>query len=114
MLSHCRTHVCLLFLRAGMLVYKLLGDEAQASFARSWGISYGMGAAAEWKEILIEAGKGVLVLVILERLLLTSDMGFYENQLDYLCLQALLFKQSGLSIVQQVRLLFARSKRLQD
>jgi hypothetical protein len=100
--------------RAGMLVYKLLGDDAQASFARSWGISYGMGAAAEWKEILIEAGKGMLVLVIMERLLLTSDIGFFENQLDYLCLQALLFKHSGLSIVQQVRLLFARSKRLQD
>jgi hypothetical protein len=33
----------------GMLCYKLLGDEAQSSFARSWGISYGVGAASEWK-----------------------------------------------------------------
>ncbi len=33
----------------GMLCYKLLGDEAQTSFARSWGVSYGVGAAAEWK-----------------------------------------------------------------
>jgi hypothetical protein len=33
----------------GMLIYKLLGDEAQQSFARSWGISYGLNSASEWK-----------------------------------------------------------------
>jgi hypothetical protein len=33
----------------GMLIYKLLGDEAQNSFATSWGVSYGVGAAAEWQ-----------------------------------------------------------------
>jgi hypothetical protein len=32
-----------------MLIYKLLGDDAQQSFARSWGISYGVGAASEWQ-----------------------------------------------------------------
>jgi hypothetical protein len=31
----------------GMLIYRLLGDEAQQSFARSWGISYGINAAQE-------------------------------------------------------------------
>ena len=31
----------------GMLIYRLLGDEAEQSFARSWGISYGVGAAQE-------------------------------------------------------------------
>ena len=33
----------------GMLIYKLLGDNAEESFARSWGTSYGVGAASEWK-----------------------------------------------------------------
>ena len=32
-----------------MLIYKLLGDDAQQQFARSWGVSYGMNAATEWK-----------------------------------------------------------------
>ena len=32
-----------------MLVYKLLGEGAEQSFARSWGVSYGVGAAAEWQ-----------------------------------------------------------------
>jgi hypothetical protein len=29
-----------------MLVYKLLGDDAQQQFARPWGVSYRMGAGA--------------------------------------------------------------------
>ena len=33
----------------GILIYKLLGEGAEASFASSWGVSYGVGAAAEWK-----------------------------------------------------------------
>ena len=30
-----------------MLIYRLLGEDVENSFARSWGISYGMGAATE-------------------------------------------------------------------
>ena len=122
----------------GMLVYKLLGSSAQDSFATSWGISYGMSAVTEWcvrlpacltrlcgahgvapaaarrQDIVVEALKGLFVLVLMERLLLTSDASWMEDHIDYLCLQALLFKHSSLSMMQQVRLLFARSKRLQD
>jgi hypothetical protein len=88
-----------------MLIYKLLGDEAQQSFARSWGaprcrqratttsacvsmtltfcslragISYGLNAAAEWKSVLQEAAKAAVVLAILERLCLTR----HENWLE--------------------------------
>jgi hypothetical protein len=61
-----------------MLIYKLLGDDAQQSFARSWGISYGVGAAAEWKDIATEAAKGVLLLAILETLMLTRPVAWLE------------------------------------
>jgi hypothetical protein len=61
-----------------MLIYKLLGDDAQASFARSWGISYGVGAASEWKDIAIEAAKGVLLLAILETLMLSRPVAWLE------------------------------------
>jgi hypothetical protein len=94
-------------------VYNLIGKSGEDSFIRSWGVSYGLGAAAEWKDIVVEALKGLVVLAILERMLLTSDISWLEDHLDYLCLQALLFKQN-LSMTGQVRLLFARSKRLQD
>jgi hypothetical protein len=33
----------------GLLLYQLLGDDAEASFVRSWGVSYGLNAATEWK-----------------------------------------------------------------
>jgi hypothetical protein len=56
-----------------MLIYKLLGDEAQQSFARSWGVSYGLNGATEWKDILVEAAKGALILAILERLCMTRN-----------------------------------------
>jgi hypothetical protein len=39
----------------GMLIYRLLGDDAQQSFARSWGISYGINAASEWKARVLPA-----------------------------------------------------------
>jgi hypothetical protein len=61
-----------------MLIYKLLGDEAQSEFARSWGISYGMNAATEWKDIAIEAVKGTIILIILERLFLTRNSAWLE------------------------------------
>jgi hypothetical protein len=65
----------------GMLIYKLLGDEAQQSFARSWGVSYGMNAAGEWKGILEEALKGAVILAILERLCLTHNTNWLEARL---------------------------------
>ena len=61
-----------------MLLYKLLGDEGQASFARSWGISYAVGAASEWQDIVKEAIKGAIVLAVLERLLLTRHANWLE------------------------------------
>ena len=51
----------------GSLIAKLLGDQAQSEFARSWGISYGMNAATEWKDIVVEALKATVILIILER-----------------------------------------------
>ena len=83
-----------------MLIFRLLGDDAEQSFARSWGISYGIGAAAEarplsqrmhvcvrsadlacslqWKDIATEALKAAVILAILERLYLTSNTSWLE------------------------------------
>ena len=62
----------------GMLLYKLLGEEGQASFARSWGISYGVGAATEWQDVVKEAIKGAIMLAVLERLLMTRHVNWLE------------------------------------
>ena len=62
----------------GMLLYKLLGEDGQASFARSWGISYAVGAASEWQDIITEAFKGAIVLAILERWYMTRNATWLE------------------------------------
>lgn len=33
----------------GILIYRLLGEQAEQDFARQWAVSYGLSAAAEWK-----------------------------------------------------------------
>jgi hypothetical protein len=84
-LSH--TPLCSAF-PDGVLIYKLLGGDAEASFARSWGVSYGMNAATEWRQVLLEALRAALVLAILERLCLTRNSTWLEQHIDYLSLQA--------------------------
>ena len=84
-----------------MLIYKLLGDSAQQSFARSWGISYGassvqqsrhscarselaslgMNAALEWKDVLIESIKGAIILALLERFYVTRANSWFEDHI---------------------------------
>ena len=96
----------------GALIYRLLGGNAEESFARSWGISYAMNAVTEWDDIVQEAIKGAVVMVIMERLFLTRNASWLEDHIDYLSLQALLFKRAGLSFLQQARLLFSHSKRI--
>ena len=62
----------------GALIYRLLGGDAEESFARSWGISYGMSAVTEWDDIVREALKGAVVLVLMERLFLTRNASWLE------------------------------------
>ena len=68
-----------------MLIYKLLGEQAEKEFARSWGISYGMNAATEWKDIVHETVKAAIIMAILERLCLTRPASWLEEHLDYFC-----------------------------
>ena len=119
-----------------MLIYKLLGDGAEQEFARSWGISYGMNAATEWRSIAEEALKGAVFLLILERLGLTLHTEWLEEHIDYLGLcvrcepsvarvcsdapsaparrQALLFSHTTLNLWRQVGLMFYHSRRVSD
>ena len=99
-----------------MLIYKLLGGSAEQEFARSWGVSYGMNAATEWKDVLTEAVKAAVILAIMERLFLTRNSSWLEEHVDYLSLQALMFQQqrAKLGFSGQVRLFFRHTRRLAE
>ena len=47
----CAVSHALLRFADGMLIFRLLGADAEQSFARSWGVSYGINAAAEARQL---------------------------------------------------------------
>ncbi len=128
----------------GALVTELLGEGAQSSFARSWGVSYGVGAAADWRDVVKEAAQAVALMVLLEWLCLTRNTSWLEvrrllrpgglacahrrdvtrprrrspaqEHVDYLSLQALLFRDGvrAPGWTAQIRLFFRHTKRLGD
>ena len=55
------------------------GAKAQDSFVNSWGVSYGLGQASQWQDILQEVLKGLIILAILERLQLTRHGEWLEE-----------------------------------
>jgi hypothetical protein len=85
-----------------MLVYKLLGQPAIDAFASSFGVSYGLNQVTEWQDILKEAFKAIFILLILERLFLSSPVGWLEDHVDYLSVQAVLM-QHKIGIVGRIR-----------
>ena len=120
----------------GMLIYKLLGPSTQDAFATSFGVSYAIGAAAEWQvrsstmlscclrfaltrrcrpqDIVKEAAQALLIMAILERLHITASMSWLEEHIDYMSTQALLFQHTGLNFYQQTKLFTSYSKRVTD
>ena len=71
-----------------MVIYNLLGKEAEQSFTRSWGVSYGMGQISEWRDIANEVFKGIVILVVLDQLRLVPVSKWLERHLDILSVQA--------------------------
>ena len=98
----------------GMLIYELLGEKAEQSFAHSWGVSYGVKAAAEWKSIFKASIKAALVIAVLERAFLTTPTEWLEDAVDYYSLQSLMFNEQQLGFTGQVRAFFRFSKRCKD
>ena len=112
----------------GMLIYRLLGAQAEHDFARSWGVSYGLNAAAEWKvrpdagkrlvvdlfstegavvlhtqDILNDAARSIVVVFILERLYLTRTVFWLEEHLgESLVLDNALLSVCKLTLVLSV------------
>ena len=98
----------------GLLIFELLGRDAEQSFIRSWGVSYGVGAASEWRDLLRQAVISLLVLAIAERLHLTRPVAWLEDHIDYMSTAALLLEHGGLSYFLELRLFFTFRRRLVD
>jgi hypothetical protein len=86
----------------GMLVYKLLGQPAIDAFASSFGVSYGLNQVTEWQDIGKEALKAVFIMMVLERLAISSPVGWLEEHVDFLSVQAVLMQQN-VGIIGRIR-----------
>ena len=92
-----------------------------------------MNEATEWRDIVKEAAKGMLILILLETLMLTRDSSWMEvgrracalcdcavsltlqalqDHVDYLSCQALMFGRASSNLFSQAKLVFIRSRRL--
>ena len=96
----------------GLLILQLMGLDAQRAFTRSWGISYGVGAAAEWRSVAQQAVLSVVLLAVAERLHLTRPVAWLEDHIEYMSTSALLLEHGGLSFFQELRLFFTFRRRL--
>ena len=94
----------------GLLVYKLLGANAESSFARSFGISWGMGQATEWRDIGMEVVQTSVMMGILERVFLSPSIGWLEEHADYLSVHAAIATER-LSLFGRIRMHFAFTRR---
>jgi hypothetical protein len=73
-----------------------------------------MQTAKEWAIIVGVALEGVLVVVLMERWFFTSDTRWLEQHVDDLSIQALLFKETSLTLYAQTRLFFVHTKRFKQ
>ena len=62
-----------------MIIYRSLSPAASQTFAGTWGVSQALDQAQQWKDVLNEAVKASIILVILELLRLSSDLQWFED-----------------------------------
>lgn len=76
--------------RAGGLIYQLMGDAAESSFVRDWGIGLAIDQTGQWRDVVKGILIAVTVLLVLERLKLSSPLQWLETQADFMSVTATL------------------------
>ncbi len=74
----------------GALVYRLMGDAAEGSFTRGWGVALAISQATQFQSLLLVALESALLLTVLETLWLVSNRPWFEAHIDYASVHALL------------------------
>ena len=64
--------------------------------------SYGLNQVTEWQDIAKEAMKAVFIMLILERLYVSSPVSWLEEHIDFLSVQAVMMREK-LGIIGRIR-----------
>jgi hypothetical protein len=78
------------------------------------GIGYGMDNATEWQEVLKTAAKTALILVVLDMLRLSKNADWFEEHVDFVSMQAVLFNGAAKNWWAQTRTLVRLQARLTE
>jgi len=72
----------------------MLGPSSVSHFGTTFGVSFGMKQISDWQDILYEAAKAVVIMLVLERLFLSSPLSWMEEHIDYLSVQAVMLHEN--------------------
>ena len=97
-----------------MLIYRQLGSGAQSEFSKTWGIGYALDNASEWREVCIEALKTAVILVVLDALRFTKNADWFEEHVDFVSMQCMLFSGAARGWWAQTWTLVQQQRRLVD
>lgn len=93
---------CWMIFVYGRLIYDLLGAGSETAFIKSWFTGIGIDNATQFKDIVVEGLKVALILMLLERLMMSQDRWFSQH-VDFLSVQATLFSGAGSTWWQRMK-----------
>lgn len=88
------------------LIYRTLGPQVEATFAKTFGAAWALDQAQQWKAVLKVAATGVAVSLVLDRLYLSSNASWMEAHLDQVALSALLCRHTGTTLWRRINLFY--------
>lgn len=86
-----------------MLIYKLLGSQAEESFSTDWGTGLAIEQASQWRGIAQSLLVEVAILLVLDQLKVIPVGQWLEEQMDFLSVQATLFHGKGTGWGERMR-----------
>ena len=58
---------------------------------QTWGVGYAMNNCSEWQDVFKTAVKAALLIVVLDALRVTRNSDWFEEHVDFVSMQAVLF-----------------------
>ena len=79
---------------AGKLIYSLYGARTEDAFVKNWGVGLAIEQAQSFSDLVQDAGKALLILIVLD-LVITGPSRWFEEHIDFLSVQGTLLKAGG-------------------
>ena len=85
-----------------------------AEFTKTWGVGYALNNASEWQEVFKTAVKTALLIVVLDALRVTRNSDWFEEHVDFVSMQAVLFNGAARGWWAQTHALVRMQARLTE